>query len=1823
MFFDDRGFPDQSDEFDSLLSTIDGGAILRKRKHPAPPLDKVDPQFFSPFDESKHGDLLRKHLPLTHLDASTRTAVHDLIKEFWSVFDDKGLFLPVKDYECSINTGSHPPISVKKIMYGPRESPIMQKAIASLAKVGQIRQVHGGSWMFKALLAPKPHQENVCNIDDFVWRFCVNYIPLNQITQVAAYPIPRCDMAVHIAFGKSRLFWLFDAPHGFHQLRVAADSQEKLAFAGPNATKWTYNVMPFGPVNGPATFIMFMHDVDATWKDLAREKGISIDDDTNTNIIVDDILSWALDVKRALVYMRCQLAVAQSQNLSLSLKKTHIFPERFEFVGTDVCPDGNRPAQSKGEFLRTWPQPYSVRCVARFVGFVQFYSRYLPWMEVRLAPLRAIMEHDYNAPIGELFTSEAQLVYEDLKKAILDDPCLMRFDHKKLLILLTDFAAIGFGYVAAQPADDDHSQAAMKRCMDGGDFDFLTKDSKATLHAVALGSRRCRGNEKRLHSFLGEGFAGDWAMNKCRHMCFGQQFIWVTDSYAIRFIMTYDGPNPAVLRLQMRFMCWNVRIVHRNDIWLVAPDYLSRLDADLCYDPLLREYVQRTAALRTANPVPSDLPMKPENMPYYRGPRTPKQSPSIEPDPVAQATVSAILVDQCHGMDHLANVPVHFGTFDSTAAPAADARALYNSDLTLSASQLCKFDWAVYGFNSGHFVSSSRARSIPFNVVLACDIIPSARALFNEFTKCKLIFSSLSAMLDHIRSSGHTSLLHGYMIHSPHLVGREANSKFWDLQSAVIDQLRTIRRLQCFAVFLHPRHDSNPVRRFKSKLTRGGWVLSETPVHYPNYGDSVCDRCTVITGFHDSTASTVAAMNAPTPPNTYPKPLSHFLWAPFDRRDMAMSYGKDDELFNKDRLTDNEELLRVVEPKPADSSATGRFIRILYFLQLRESGPPTLDGSSVLSTEGLCPPLGSDGNSNLFGRLFGIQFHAEGHTYVRALSSFEFVRSFRLSDDLTYRLSHPTNLATMDAAIPGMTSAWLMDLLHARLHAIRESNCEIIDTSHAAPAAAVQAYVSGAIGVRLPDKERWTKAYHEDDELRKVFTFAQNPSTISNSSLRDANINFNYREALRRSLIVVEDDLLIYREPLAGSNSFTRLQIVPPSLRNIIFVAFHSNPIGGHFNAYRTFHRLRLRYYWPGMYKYVERMCRACPGCALSNPTKSRSSELVYNFPIEAPWNVIHVDAYQCGKSQGFEGSEVYVIALCGMCTFSSVESVATANATTFASALMKLQLRFGFSHTIVLDKDKKFYSVFRESCELLKLNTHTLSGGNHDPMLVERFNRYLNKGLKIMVNERDTIRCALECILLLAYAWNSIPVPGTDISRSMVCVGREFQFPIDFAAGKHWQLTSTPSTVQSYAKDLATRLSSCREIAELLVAEQRAWHRELIASHRPDPRLFNVGDIVFARRATQSDARRGVVGKVRYAFTGPWRVVSKLSGSSYELEHVTHPGRREKKAAPDLSPFPAQLVPSLPVDGPDNQYGQLYKPIKPNPYHEAGIEGFTPPSPFKAQASFLHVGAADQFIFPSLSELNDDICPYPWQTEQEKEQYLAGDHIEPAPVMYTGPPPSPPATVDPTIPPLPSLITSIVASSDRLFFISFPIGRNDDREWRLVRVAFDDSCKLSPSCLQDGRFLVDFYILHPSDVRYNRSNQRYWLQYHPMGDITSPSLDTSAHLIRPSDTSADYASRHKLVPFRRWVTLPNADTFIHGPFEFATIRGRKTRDRISEEAWTALSRSAGAFINQIPRADLPTYSIHVDAGIHTTHVDKSISQLLFTTADVQDRLYL
>jgi hypothetical protein len=215
-----------------VLHDINGGPILRKLKHPKPDLDApLNPAYHLEFIPKKHKAQMRKDVNLSHIAPNLQEQVYSMIRKSWSVFDSKGVFIPVKHYECIINTGTTRPIAMKKIFYGECKTVIMRHCIAALAKVGHIVQFTDGQWLFKALLAAKPHQETVHNIEDFVWRFCVNYNPLNGVTLLIAYPIPRCDFAVFNKFGHGMWMWMFDAPMGYHQLAVAKIESRKTCFS--------------------------------------------------------------------------------------------------------------------------------------------------------------------------------------------------------------------------------------------------------------------------------------------------------------------------------------------------------------------------------------------------------------------------------------------------------------------------------------------------------------------------------------------------------------------------------------------------------------------------------------------------------------------------------------------------------------------------------------------------------------------------------------------------------------------------------------------------------------------------------------------------------------------------------------------------------------------------------------------------------------------------------------------------------------------------------------------------------------------------------------------------------------------------------------------------------------------------------------------------------------------------------------------------------------------------------------------------------------------------------------------------------------------------------------------------------------------------------------------------------------------------------------------------------------------------------------------------------------------------------------------------------
>ena len=93
---------------------------------------------------------------------------------------------------------------------------------------------------------------------------------------------------------------------------------------------------------------------------------------------------------------------------------------------------------------------------------------------------------------------------------------------------------------------------------------------------------------------------------------------------------------------------------------------------------------------------------------------------------------------------------------------------------------------------------------------------------------------------------------------------------------------------------------------------------------------------------------------------------------------------------------------------------------------------------------------------------------------------------------------------------------------------------------------------------------------------------------------------------------------------------------------------------------------------------------------------------------------------------------------------------------------------------------------------ETLRIPVHAVARGNHKSIINEGFHRYLNKVHTINSADKGSLHQWLQFVLFALYAWNAGPVDGTDISRSVVAIRREFSFTMDLSPSKEfdsWEL--------------------------------------------------------------------------------------------------------------------------------------------------------------------------------------------------------------------------------------------------------------------------------------------------------------------------------------------------------------------------------------------------------------------------------------------------
>ena len=96
------------------------------------------------------------------------------------------------------------------------------------------------------------------------------------------------------------------------------------------------------------------------------------------------------------------------------------------------------------------------------------------------------------------------------------------------------------------------------------------------------------------------------------------------------------------------------------------------------------------------------------------------------------------------------------------------------------------------------------------------------------------------------------------------------------------------------------------------------------------------------------------------------------------------------------------------------------------------------------------------------------------------------------------------------------------------------------------------------------------------------------------------------------------------------------------------------------------------------MYSYIKRAIGSYAGCILKNHGARPGSELLYAFPVDAPFMTIHADLWVPGKTVSFDGTTGLMVVMCHMTGFTAIEPIREANAKEFAKAIYRVQLQYG-----------------------------------------------------------------------------------------------------------------------------------------------------------------------------------------------------------------------------------------------------------------------------------------------------------------------------------------------------------------------------------------------------------------------------------------------------------------------------------------------------------------------------------------------------------------
>lgn len=467
-------------------------------------------------------------------DKRVRQEFLDILRRNKRTFDTSTMTRANTRIQHTINTGDHPPTSVRPYYKTVKQRKEMQQEVGMLLDQG-ILKPSNSPWSSPVLLKEKP---------DGTYRFLVDFRRLNSITKKDSYPQPSAEELVHRLAG-NRYFTKLDLRSGYFQIPIHELDMPKTAIITQDGL-YEFTVLAQGLMNAPPTFQRVMNELLANgrWDYVV--------------VYLDDIVIFSKTIEEHKQHVAEVISTLHEAKFQVSPPKCSIAVKKIEFLGHIITETRVEPTPDKIKAIIDIAPPTTLSQANKFIGKIGYYRKFIRDFAKIAAPLHKVTNKTRAKRHEFRWCEEQQVAFDKFKSILTEAPLFLDFpDSSAPFILSTDASDLRVAGVLKQRMNDE-----LKICY--------------------YKSRLLSDTERRYSTTEREALAIYWCLTELRSYIGDSQITVETDHKPL--VNMHRKRNYGNKRIDNWLICLQdlipqiSEIKYQRGVDNVGPDYLTRYE---------------------------------------------------------------------------------------------------------------------------------------------------------------------------------------------------------------------------------------------------------------------------------------------------------------------------------------------------------------------------------------------------------------------------------------------------------------------------------------------------------------------------------------------------------------------------------------------------------------------------------------------------------------------------------------------------------------------------------------------------------------------------------------------------------------------------------------------------------------------------------------------------------------------------------------------------------------------------------------------------------------------------------------------------------------------------------------------------------------------------------------------------------------------------------------------------------------------------------------------------------------------------------------------